>query len=478
MRYAVETNDKALLDHVNLTLKKMAFGGIYDQVAGGFARYSTDTMWKVPHFEKMLYDNAQLISLYSSAYKLTKNSLYKEITFETIKFLKDEMSDGKGGYYSAYDADSEGEEGKYYVWTEEEIKKINFPDCGKIDGIKIVTDYFNINKTGYWEKNNYILLRTATDKEIASRYNLELAELKTFIAKAKSLLNKERNKREKPALDKKIITSWNALQISALCNAYQAFEEKDFLNDAIEIAERILEDATSSNGILLHLNSQKGKMNSGYLEDYAFTISAFIDLYQVTFDEKWLQHAKKLTDDAIKLFYDSDDGFFWYTSSLQPALVARKKEISDNVIASSNSEMAKALFILGDLFYNKKYSDVATRMINSIEENIVKYPSSYSNWSLLLMNYIFEFNEVVIAGENAEDFRKQLSGNYLPQVVFAGSDKESNYLSLFQNRFQKGKTLIYVCRNRTCHLPTESPKQALESLIGNKSNTTDVNYSR
>ena len=461
LRFAFANGDVQLLNHVNLTLKKMAYGGIYDQLVGGFARYSTDSLWKIPHFEKMLYDNSQLISLYSNAFKLTKNNLYKQVAVETLAFLKNEMSDGNGGYFSSYDADSEGEEGKYYVWTIDEIKKIKFPSCGNANGLDVFSEYYNLNSIGYWEKNNYILLRKLSDEEIAAKYNLSLPELQTFISKAKSIVLNERSKRISPVLDKKIITSWNALQVSALCNAYQAFGLEKFRDDAVTCAEQILKKSLTNDGFLLHVRSQKNNLKSGYLEDYAFTISAMINLYQITFNEKWLYQAKKFTDDAIMHYYDNKDGFFWYTSDIDTVLISKKKEITDNVIPSSNSELANALFYLGDFFDEKKYSELATQMLSSIEESIKQNPSSYSNWANLMMNYVNGFNEIVITGDEAEEKRKIISTYYLPNTLIAGSKNNESKLSLFENRYLQGKSLIYICTNKSCKLPVENTDEAI-----------------
>ena len=374
------------------------------------------------------------------------------------------MSDGNGGYYSAFDADSEGEEGKYYVWTQEELKKIKFPPCGIVDGYTVFSEYYNVNKIGYWEKNNYILLRKKTDEEIASLFNISKDDLKKFINLSKKILLKVRRERIPPALDKKIITSWNALQISALCVAYQSFGIEKYKTEAKICAEGILKNALSEDGMLLHVRSQKNILKTGFLEDYAFTISAFINLYQVTFEERWLIHAKKFADDAIKNYYDDVDGFFWFTSKSEPVLVARKKESTDNVIPSSNSEMANALFLLGDYFDDKNFSDIARQMLASVEPAIINYPSSFSNWAYLMMNYTKPFNEVVITGENADEYRKQLSSYYLPNALFAGSNKKTEALSLLKDRFKDGKSLIYICTNKTCKLPVDSPFEALTLL--------------
>jgi uncharacterized protein YyaL (SSP411 family) len=461
LRYASTNSDSYLLDHINLTLKKMAYGGIYDQLAGGFCRYSTDSMWKVPHFEKMLYDNAQLISLYSSAYKLTQNPEYKQIAEETILFLKKDMSDGNGSYYSAIDADSEGEEGKYYVWTKEEISTLKLPVCGKANSLELLKEFYNINDTGYWEKNNYILLRKKNNEEIAEKFQVSLIELEQFISEAKNILLKKREERIRPVTDKKVVTSWNALQITALCEAYEAFGNVNYKDEAIVCANRLLRESTNSEGVIVHTVSKKSTNAIGYLEDYSFTISALIRLYEITFDESWLDKAKTFSKYAISNYYDKSDGLFWFTSKNGSKLIARKKEISDNVIPSSNSEMAHALYKLSVLYDDERLNEISTRMLSATVENLTRYPSSYSNWMNLYMSKIHPTDEVVFMGEKSELERKQVSSHYLPNAIFCGSVKANSNLPLLENRFVAGKTLIYLCRNRTCRLPVESSSDAI-----------------
>jgi uncharacterized protein YyaL (SSP411 family) len=463
MQYAFQENDTELLDHVKLTLTKIADGGIYDHAAGGFSRYSVDAFWKVPHFEKMLYDNAQLVILYSNAYKLFQEKKFKDRCIETLSFLKEKMSDHQGGYYSAIDADSEGEEGKYYVWTKEEIRNLKLPPCGNADPYQVFEDYFSMNDHGYWEKENYILLRTVFDQAIIKKFNISEEVLNNFISESKKLLNKKREERIPPALDKKIITSWNALQISALCSAYEAFGTEEYRIEALRCASVLLKNAVNEDGFILHLPYQKNNLKTGYLEDYAFTITALIRLYQISFEEQLLLTAKKFTEDAIKLFYDEQDGFFWYTSNQDRQLIARKKETADNVIPSSNSEMAIALFFLSVYFDEKKYAEISDIMLASLEKNFIKYPSSYSNWEILLLYRSGKFNELVITGEKSDEKRKVLASLYLPYVLFAGSSKTSNF-PLLENRFQPGKTLIYICKDKSCQLPTDEVSAAIRIL--------------
>jgi uncharacterized protein YyaL (SSP411 family) len=463
MRYASANKDHDLMKHVNLTLEKMAYGGIYDQIGGGFARYSTDSLWKVPHFEKMLYDNAQLISLYSQAYQLTGKELYKEVVYETAEFLKREMSNSAGSYFSALDADSEGEEGKYYIWSKEELTNVELPNLPDSMEREVLFDYYNVTRLGFWEDDKYILLRKHSDAEMANKYNLSEKEFHSFINTAKANLLAERSKRIHPGLDTKQVTSWNALMVSALCKAYNAFGDEEFLKEAQKTMANLLSTALTTDKKILHTESQHQKMKCGYLDDYAFTISALINLYQVTFDEEYLRKARMFADEAIAMYYDSDDGLFWYTSSLNHELIGRTKELSDNVIPASNSEMANALFMLGQYYDNSYYSDMSANMLKQVQNDMTRWGSAYSNWMMLQMNLTGEFHQTVIAGIDAEKKRKELSRKYIPNTLFAGSAHASQ-LPLLESRVVNNKTYIYICSNNTCKLPIESASEAFTQL--------------
>jgi uncharacterized protein YyaL (SSP411 family) len=458
LHYYHETKDESILKHIELTLEKMAYGGIYDQVGGGFARYSTDTLWKVPHFEKMLYDNAQLVSLYSHAYQLTKNELYKDIVYETLEFISREMTSGEGTFYSALDADSEGEEGKYYVWKKDEVEKL----LG--DKSKIFSEYYNVNEKGYWEHDNYILLRKENAKTIAEKNNLTIEQFNNLISGSKNILLKEREKRIHPGLDDKQLTSWNALMIKGYCDAYDVFNEEKFLDAAKKCANVILAKVKRNDGGLNHsLKNGKATIN-GYLEDYSFSIEALIALYQSTFDETWLNEAKQLADYSTQHFYDKETCMFFFTSDLDAALIARKKEIHDNVIPSSNSSMAKGLFTLGIYFDEKKYQDIALQMLNNIKDDMERYASSYSNWGILYLNCSAPFNEIVISGNDALQKRTEFNQHYIPNKILAGSINGKSQLSLLEQRHNENKTLIYVCENKTCKLPVATVEEALGLL--------------
>ncbi len=467
LRYYAATKDKSILDHVLLTLNKMAYGGIYDQAGGGFTRYSTDSLWKIPHFEKMLYDNAQLVSLYSMAYQLTKDNLYKDVVYESLEFIAREMTSSEGGFYSALDADSEGEEGKYYVWRKEEIERLipgPSPKEKGAEAFKIFCEYYNVNETGYWEHDNYILLRKKTNEQIAKEFSISIDELKMTISQSKQVLLKEREKRIHPALDDKQLTSWNALMIKGYCDAYNAFGEKRFLDTAVRNASLILTNCKQPDGALYHSYKNGKATINGYLEDYSFVCEALIALYQSTFNEQWLNEAKQLADYSIGHFLDKDTRMFWFTSDLDPALIARKKEINDNVIPASNSSMAKTLFTLGTYFDNEKYASLAKQMLANVKDSMSSYGSGYSNWGILMLHYAFPFYELVIAGKDAEKKRKELGENFIPNKIIAGSADGNSKLSLLAQRYTDKKTFIYVCENKACKLPVETTGDALKLM--------------
>ena len=365
LKYSYQTENKEIQKFVELSLEKMAFGGVYDQVGGGFSRYSVDDKWHIPHFEKMLYDNAQLISLYSDAYKLTKNRLYKNVVYETIGFINSELKDSSGGYYSSLDADSKTdenvlEEGAFYVWTKEELIKV------LKEKFTLFSDYYNINEFGYWEDNKYVLIRNQKGVEIASKYNISEDELNQLIQSCKSDLIKVRNKRIKPRLDDKILSSWNGLMIKGFADSYKAFNEPDFLDAAVKNGEFIVKNLLQKDGQLLrNYKNNKGYIN-GYLEDYSAVISGFIALHEITLDDKWLKYSKKITDYVYNHFYNEETKMFYFTSDLDEKLLSRTVNFRDNVIPSSNSMMANNLFLLSHYFDNEYYLDTAKSMLNNI----------------------------------------------------------------------------------------------------------------
>lgn len=462
LRYAYQNNDDKLLEFVNLTLTKIAYGGIYDHISGGFSRYSVDGKWHVPHFEKMLYDNAQLVSLYSDAYLLTKNKLYKDVVEETLNFVKEEMTTPEGAFYASFDADSnnndgELEEGVFYVWQKEELKTLLKND------FTIFSDYYNINNFGLWEKGNYVLIRKDDDQTILKKYNISANVLKEKKNQWKIILKKGRDKRPKPRMDDKALTSWNGLMLKAYVDAYRVFKNESHLETAVRNATFIVSKVLRQDGGLNHTYKQGESKINGYLEDYATVIDAFISLYEVTLNEEWLFKAKNLTEYTFKHFYDEKSKMFFYTSNEDVALVSRNVIYHDNVIPASNSIMAKNLFKLNHYFDNKTFEETAMLMLNNVKLEMTEYPTAFSNWFDLMLNYTNPFYEVAIAGADAKQKIAKLNNYYIPNKLIAGSTIKSN-MPLLENRYNPEQTLIYVCVNKACKLPVSEIDKAINLL--------------
>ncbi|WP_018477322.1 thioredoxin domain-containing protein [Pontibacter roseus] len=459
LRYFYHTQDEAALKHLNLTLHEMAYGGIYDQVGGGFARYSVDAEWLVPHFEKMLFDNGQLVSLYSEAYQLTKDPLYKDVVYETITFIERELMSEEGGFYSSLDADSEGVEGKFYVFTKDELQDI----IGEEE--PVFSKYYHATATGNFEHGQNILHRRISDAHFAKENELELEVLEEMVKSWKEKLLEARAKRVRPGLDDKILCSWNALMLKGLADAYYTFGNKHFLELAIQNANFLLQHLKQ--GDRLYHNYKEGKATiTGFLEDYALLIRALIRVYEITFDEKWLQEAKQLTEYTLSHFFDEAEGMFFFTDDNAEKLIARRKEIFDNVIPSSNSVMATNLHFLSLYFDEERYRQLSDAMLARVRPLVVKEPSHLSNWAMLYYHKLKPTAEVAIVGPETPEMRSEISSFYIPNMLLAGTEQTSE-LPLLQDREAiQGKTTLYVCYNRTCQLPVHSPAEALKQLQG------------
>jgi len=338
------------------------------------------------------------------------------------------------------------------------LKKILKEDAG------LIIDYYNVTEYGNWENGNNILYRSEPDQAIAAKFNLTLKELGDKISAVKEILLNERGKRIRPALDDKILTSWNSMMLKGYVDAYRVFNEEEFLVSAINNAEFILQNLKKPD-YRLYRNFNNGRSTiNGFLDDYAFTIDALIDLYQTTFDEKWLKEAQELTAYALAHFYDAQSGMFYYTSDLDPALVARKMEITDNVIPSANSAMAKNLFILGLICYNDDYRDKSKRMLNNVKQDAIQGGAYYANWDILMGWFSSETYEIVIAGCDCLSKRKEFDKFYLPNVVLCGG-KEKGTLPILKGRLTGGHTIIYVCRNNMCKMPVTGVAEAVKQIV-------------
>ncbi len=462
MRFAHQNNDEKLMEFVNLTLTKMAYGGLFDTVDGGFSRYSVDLKWHVPHFEKMLYDNAQLVSLYCDAYKLTENPLYKQVIEKILDFVQKEFLNPEKGFYSALDADSLNtenhlEEGAFYVWTQPELQEIIGAD------FDLFSQVFNINDFGYWEENNFVLIQNQSLENIALNNKISTKELQIKKTTWEKLLYNQREKRKKPRLDDKCLTSWNAMMTKGFTDAYKALENPKYLEIALQNANFISEKLWSTEGNLFHNYKNKKATINGYLEDYCFTIQAFVSLYEVTFDENWLQKSKQLIDYCLDHFYDLETSFFSFTSNLDEKLITTHFEIEDNVIPASNSVMANNLYQLSIYFENSYYETVYNKMLHHIIPNI-DYPSAYSNWMNLFLNFNDKNKELAICSANALGFSKKINARYLPNITLAGTNKTSE-LPFLKSRFSENEPLFYLCENKTCKIPASDFDEILGNLM-------------
>lgn len=441
---------------LKVTLDNMAFGGIYDQAGGGFARYSTDKTWTVPHFEKMLYDNSQLVSLYSHAYQFYGDEEYARIVKETLEFIDRELTDKSGGFYSSLDADSEGEEGKFYVWTEEEI------DVALGDNTEIFKSYYGVTPKGNFEKKN-ILVKTMSLVELGEKFGVPTNKASSIVEAGKRKLMSIRDDRVRPGLDDKVLTALNGLMTIGYLDAYFAFGDEDYLEKAITCGEFIAEEQIEKTG-KIYRNYKDGKSSiSGFLDDYSYTILAFMKLYEATFDEEWLYKAKNIKEYVIEHFSDEGTKMFFYTSDEDPELIARKMEIADSAIPSSNSAMAHALFQLGQYFYNEKDVERANQMFANVEEDVIANPYFYSNWARLYGLMGNQFYEVAVVGANAQKKKLDLAAKYIPNKILMGG-KDEGTLELLTGKLNEGNTMIYVCQNKSCQLPVTEAVRAVSQM--------------
>lgn len=467
LHYGVVRGNEQVLGHVRTTLEKMAGGGIYDHVGGGFARYSVDSFWKVPHFEKMLYDNAQLVALYSNAWKWSPDPLYREVVSETIGFIRREMTDPSGLCYSALDADSEGVEGQYYTWTRNELAAVKWPEYKNVDVRRLAETYFSFDERGHWEHGRYIPLRSEPLNEIAQRFSLEPEAVREIISSCKAVLLKIREQRIRPGLDDKLLLSWNALMISGYCHAFMAFGDNEFLQAALAAAVATEQHFRREDGRYVHCISPGKKPTPDaplFLEDLANYGEALTLLYECTLDESFLHRAKTITELMRQEYLDTDTSLLWFTAGDGPELVARKREVQDNVLPASNSVAAKLFFRLGHYFNDPELRELASGMLQTVQPELTRYGSAYSNWSRLLLWHTLPFHEVVLTGPSTPHFLSELQRKYLPDVLLAGTVGGTSEIPLCENRWSEGKSLIHCCRYGTCSLPVASVAAALQQL--------------
>jgi uncharacterized protein len=445
----------------SLSLNKMIGGGIYDQIGGGFARYSTDTEWLAPHFEKMLYDNALLVSVLAEAYQLTGKQRYKEVIDETMDFLQRELLHTKYGFYAALDADSEGVEGKFYVWDKKEIENL----LG--DEAALFCEYYDVSENGNWEHTNILWVKKPLE-DFAEQKNIAVAELQKRLKKAGQHLLAARSKRILPSLDDKIILGWNALMNTACSKAFAATGNESYRQLAINNMQFLLSAFAIENSALLHHTWKNNTAKyPAFLDDYAFLIQALLHLQEITGDINWLMKAKELTELVIENFSEEESGFFYYTSIQQTDVIVRKKEVYDGAVPSGNSVMAYNLWQLAILFENPVWKQRSMDLVSSLGQAVIRYPTSFGNWACLLQEITNGTNEIAIIGE--QDLQKihlEVMASYIPHRVLMVAKRATAAFPLLNDKPVTEKTAIYRCRNYTCQKPVFSASELI--LLINK----------
>ena len=455
LRYNYLSGKKEALDQALLSLDKMIDGGIYDQVGGGFARYSTDAEWLVPHFEKMLYDNALLLSVLSEAFQITRNEKYKQVIEETIQFVKRELMHVDGGFFSALDADSEGEEGRFYVWQYDEVREI------LKDEAEIFCEFFDITPNGNWENKN-ILWRKKSEKEYSTEKNISSENLEKIILSGKEKLLAKRSKRIRPQLDDKILLSWNCLMNSALSHAFAATGNKEYRQLAISNMQFILPVFSKENSEdFFHTWKNGSAKHPAFLDDYAYLIQALIMLQEITGDTSYLIRAKELTSHVIENFIEKETGFFYFTSSSQSDILLRKKEVYDGAQPSGNAIMADNLFRLALYFNLPKWKEIALTLVSSLGQAITRHPLSFGIWACLFQEIIGETAEIAIIKSNPEELHINTLMQYIPHKILMVSSKEDTNFPLLSGKNSGEPETIYLCSNYACHKPVSTIEELL-----------------
>lgn len=453
--YYYYTNENALRQAL-LSLDKMIYGGIYDQLGGGFARYSTDTEWLVPHFEKMLYDNALLIAVLCDAYQLTKNSLYKNVIDQTIEFVKRELMSEEWGFFSALDADSEGEEGKYYVWSRQEVYDLLQDDA------VLFCEYYDITEKGNWEGKN-ILNVPKPLAEFALDQQINNAELSNILSRCGSILLHERNRRTKPGLDDKILIGWNALMNTACSKAYAATRNAAYKALAVKNMDFLLERFSDIDGLKHNYKGAKSDIPA-FLDDYAYLIEALIHLQEITGDQVYLKKAGEYTQYVVENFMDAESKLFFYTHCNQGDVVIRIKEIYDGATPSGNAIMAWNLQYLSLVFNNSQWQQIAAGMRDSVAGIAVKYPVSFGAWTGNIIDDYNGINEIAIVGDNAGELKDCFLLYYVPNKVMQTSVADDAAFPLLNKRWVEDKTYIYLCHNYNCMSPVEHIEDLMSQL--------------
>ncbi|HZM88987.1 MAG TPA: thioredoxin domain-containing protein [Blastocatellia bacterium] len=467
LRHHKRTNSAQALEMVETTLRKMAGGGMYDHLGGGFARYSVDARWLVPHFEKMLYDNALLTRIYLQAYQQTKNPLYRRIAEETLEYIIRDMTDRSGGFYSSEDADSEGEEGKFYVWTRSEVLDLLGADDGEV-----FCEFFDVTDEGNFEHGKSILNTPQTLEEFVADKEMSADALTRIINAGKRRLFNVREQRVRPGRDDKTLAAWNGLMLTAFAEAANILGRDDYREIAVRNAEFLTTELMRDGRLLRTYKAGQAKLN-GYLEDYAYVIEGLLAVYEATFELRFFTRARELADTMIDQFWDEQDGGFYFTSSDHEELITRTKDYFDNATPSGNSVAAAALLKLAVLTQQHDYSNNAVTILRALRPAMSRYPSAFGYMLSALDFYLSEPKEIAIVGKldshEVRSFAEEVYSRYLPNKVVAasepGDEAAAAAIRLLIDRSSVGSTATaYVCRNYTCLAPATTAEELAARL--------------
>ena len=453
------SKEPSSLKLVLTTFDAMIRGGIYDQLGGGFSRYSTDSLWRIPHFEKMLYDNAQLIKLYAEVYQITGDPEYENIAKESLEFVKRELTDEKGLFWSSINADSQGHEGMFYVWTMQEIDQALSREAALA-----FSSTYNVTAAGNWQGGVNVLFKTNPSDSAMSApaSDGEGQKLLKLLEDSRAELLAIRNRRIRPTTDTKTITSWNAMMIEAYLQAFDAFGDEQYLRAAITAATALQKERVNKSGHVKRTTDSTRPGVEGFLDDYALLCRAFVRLYHSTFDIRYLNTARLVADYVLDNFRDERSGLFFYSLNKSVRGIAKNIETADEVMPSSNAVFAEALFLLGEYYQDERYQEVSAHMVDVMSVQFLKEGPYYASWARLKGLQESGPFEVAVMGEEAARVRGELMKKYLPTVILSGGTEEN--LPLLESKYVEGKTLIYVCRNRVCKFPVEDVAMAMQQL--------------
>ena len=462
LEYYFFTGDQDALNHVRFSLSRMIRGGIYDQLGGGFARYATDRAWLVPHFEKMLYDNALLVALLADTCKATSDPEFASALRETLEFVQRELTSIDGGFFTALDADSEGEEGKYYVWSHEEIHRLLGEEA------HLFCACYGILPEGNWEGEN-ILWRPCALEECARQNGLELQDLAARLESCRKTLFKHRQQRIRPGLDQKFLLDWNALMCTAYARAYAALDEPSYRDAAERNITFLLSRLKKPDGQgFFHTysaTSDGGRAQyEAFLDDYANLIEALFEVYSITFNPYYLRHADGLLQFVLDRFLDRDANLFYFTSSDQQDLALRKKELNDGVTPSGNAVMARNLHKAALILGRKDYADLAHQMLHRMKESTERYPGSFSCWANTMLYLAYPFHEVAVCGPEAGQAGKEINSAFLPNKILMAAEQPTLEFPVLAGRGFRNQTQIYICKDFSCQLPLQRTGEAIAQL--------------